>query len=59
MSGTRTELACLKAAIADLPKVQPITARIDTATTDRLTAWARNHLASMTPERRAELERDA
>ena len=58
MSGTRTELACLNAAIADLPKVQPITARVDMATTDRLTAWAKAHLASLTPERRAELERD-
>lgn len=42
-----------------IPTVKPIRNRVDTATTDRLAAWARDHLASLTPERRAELERDA
>ena len=58
MSGTRTELACLRSALADLPIVQPITERVDMITTDRLTAWAKAHLESLSPERRAELDKD-
>ena len=51
-SRARTEAASLSAAIADLPRVQPV----DMGTTDRLAAWAKYHLASLSPERRAELE---
>lgn len=40
-----------------IPALNAVTACIDTATTDRLTAWAKAHLATLSPERRAELER--
>lgn len=45
MAGTRTELAALKSAV-------------DQATTERLAKWGRDHLATLTPERREQLRKD-
>lgn len=56
MSPARTEAACLKAALADLPRFLPIVEPVDHQTVDRIAAWGRDHLASLTPERRAELQ---
>lgn len=50
-SATRTELASLKSAFAKVPAV-------DLTTTDRIARECRDHLASLSPERRAELERE-
>lgn len=45
------------APFGEIEDVGPITIEVDTATIDRLTAWAKAHLATLSPERRAELER--
>lgn len=57
-SATRTEHACIKDALAPVPRV---TARVVDVMDEHLfpeIAEARRHLASLSPERRAELERD-
>jgi hypothetical protein len=43
---------------AYITAVQPIAVRVDHKTTDRIAKWAREHLASLSPERRAELDRE-
>lgn len=60
-SKTRREYRLLKAAY-EAHMVRDITPifyapQVDMATTNRLADWGREHLASLTPERRAELER--
>jgi hypothetical protein len=57
MKGTRTELATLEAAIAD---IRAIEANEDEhgAQRWRHTQLAAAHLASLSPERRAQLERE-
>lgn len=66
MSKTRREYRMLMAACnAGLyrdvtPTFYPIgyVAQPDMETTNRLSAWAKDHLASLTPERREALERE-
>lgn len=58
MKGQTTRTVCLAGAVADLLPIPPITVRpvnvMDEAAFPEM-ALARKHLASLTPERRAEL----
>ena len=56
MTRTRTQLACLKSALADLPRVsRPVDVTDETQFPEL--ALARRHFAALPAERRAELER--
>jgi uncharacterized membrane protein len=54
MKGQATRLAALQSAMAELPRVRPV----DMATTDRIDAECRAHLATLSPEYRARLAKD-